>query len=118
MAKRYSKEFLKTLRNEIPIAILIADLLRLPHKVSEGYFRFLCPICAEFNTATNKKTNLARCFRCEKNFNPIDMVMQVKRVGFIDAVGYLNEIVCCSAEVKKTFAVNELDFKLNLFESI
>ena len=118
MNKRYSKEFLKILRNQIPIATLIADLLKLPHKVSEGNFRFLCPICTEFNTATNQKTNLARCFQYEVNFNPIDMVMQVKRVGFIDAVEYLNEIVRCSSEVKKKFAVNEPDFKLNLFESI
>jgi DNA primase len=93
MTKRYSKEFLRILRNEIPINILISDLLEVPNKLSDGYFRFLCPICSEFNTATNQKTNLARCFRCQKNFNPIDMVMEVKRVGFIDAVQYLNEIV-------------------------
>ena len=71
MAKRYSKEFLTRLRNQIPIVILISDLLELPNKLSEGYFRFLCPICSEFNTATNQKTKLARCFRCQKNFNPI-----------------------------------------------
>jgi DNA primase len=118
MAKRYSKEFLTMLRNEIPIAILISDLLKLPNKVSEGYFRFLCPICSEFNTATNQKTNLARCFRCEKNFNPIDMVMEVKRVGFIDAVQYLNEIVCCRSKFKKMFADNQVDSILNSFESI
>ena len=114
MAKRYSKEFLRVLRNEIPIAILIADLLNLENKVSEGYFRFLCPICSGFNTATNQKTNLARCFRCEKNFNPIDMVIQVKRLSFIDAVEYLNEIACSRSYLKKMCAEN----KLNLFESI
>ena len=103
MAKRYSKEFLTMLRNEIPIAILIFDLLELPNKVSEGYFRFLCPICSEFNTATNQRTNLARCFRCEKNFNPIDMVMEVKRVGFVDAVDYLNGILRCRSKFKKGF---------------
>lgn len=118
MAKRYSKEFLRMLRNEIPIAILISDLLKMPNKVSEGYFRFLCPICSEFNTATKQKTNLARCFRCEKNFNPIDMVMEVKRVAFIDAVEYLNEIVCCKSKLKKMFADNEVGSILNLFESI
>lgn len=118
MAKRYSKEFLRMLRNEIPITILICDLLKMQNKVSEGYFRFLCPICSGFNTATSQKTNLARCFRCEKNFNPIDMVMEVKRVGFIDAVEYLNEIVCCSSELKKIFADNEPGFSLNFFESI
>ena len=114
MAKRYSKEFLRMLRNEIPIAILIADLLNLENKVSEGYFRFLCPICSGFNTATNQKTNLARCFRCGKNFNPIDMVMQVKRLSFVDAVEYLNEIVGCRSQFGKILTKN----KLNLFESI
>jgi DNA primase len=118
MAKRYSKEFLWMLRNQIPIATLICDLLKMQNKVSEGYFRFLCPICSGFNTATSQKTNLARCFRCEKNFNSIDMVMEVKRVGFIDAVEYLNEIVCCSSELKNVFADNEVGSILNLFESI
>ena len=101
MNKRYSKNLLKRLRNEIPIALLIADLLELPNKVSEGYFRFLCPICSEFNTATNQKTNLARCFRCQKNFNPIDMVMEVNRVGFVDAVEYLNGILSRRSKFKK-----------------
>lgn len=112
MAKRYSKEFLRALRNEIPIAILISDLLELPNKVSEDYFRFLCPICSEFNTATNQKTNLARCFRCEKNFNPIDMVMEVKRVGFIDAVQYLNKIVSRRSKLKNMFADEETQSEL------
>ncbi len=118
MAKRYSNEFLRILRNEIPIAILIADLLQIPNKVSEGYFRFLCPICSEFNTATNEKTNLARCFRCEKNFNPIDMVMQVKLVSFIDAVQHLNEIVWSKSKLKKMLAENEVGSTLNFLKSI
>jgi len=118
MPKRYSKDFLRRLRNEIPIAILISDLLNLPNKVSEGYFRFLCPICSEFNTATNQKTNLARCFRCEKNFNPIDMVMEVKRVGFVDAVEYLSEIVSRRSKLKNMFADNEAESVLNLFEPV
>jgi DNA primase len=118
MAKRYSKEFLRMLRNDIPMNILISDLLELPNKVSEGYLRFLCPICSEFNTATNQKTNLARCFRCEKNFNPIDMVMEVKRVGFIDAVEYLNEILCRRSKLKDMFADNETKSLHDLFRSI
>jgi len=102
------------LRNEIPITILIADLLNLENKVSEGYFRFLCPICSGFNTATNQKTNLARCFHCGKNFNPIDMVMHVKRVSFVDAVEYLDEIVCCRSQLTKLLTGKKLD----LFKSI
>lgn len=92
MLKRFPPELLRFLRNQIPIAILIADFLKLPSKVADGYFRFLCPICSEFITASNPKTNLARCFRCEKNFNPIDMVMTVNRLSFRDAVNYLLQI--------------------------
>ena len=83
---------LRRLRNEIPITLVIAEFLKLPTKVSEGYLRFLCPLCTEFITATNPKTNLARCFLCEKNFNPIDMVMVVKQVSFCKAVDYLKSI--------------------------
>jgi DNA primase len=86
MANRYSKEKLHRLRNEVPISRLISEFLDIPCKVSEGYFRFLCPLCGEFQTATNPKTNLARCFRCQKNFNPIDMVMAVKSCNFREAV--------------------------------
>jgi len=92
MKKRFSGDMLRKLRNDIPINALIADLLDLPNKMSEGYFRFLCPVCREFVTATNPKTNLARCFRCERNFNPIDMVMVVKQMNFREAVEYLSEI--------------------------
>jgi len=99
MSQRYSKEELRRLRNDIPITILIADILGLPSKISENYFRFLCPICSEFITATNPKTNLARCFRCEKNFNPIDMTMIVKHYNFREAVEFLDGIVQIKSHV-------------------
>ncbi|MBM4027775.1 MAG: hypothetical protein FJ280_20600 [Planctomycetes bacterium] len=92
MPRRYSPEMLRSLRNDIPIDKLIANVLGLPNKLSEGYFRFLCPICSEFNTATNPKTNLARCFGCEKNFNPIDMVMTVSHCTFVEAVEFLSSL--------------------------
>lgn len=91
MRQRYSSDYLRHLRNDIPIAILIADILAVPSKVSEGYFRFLCPLCGEFNTASNPDTNLARCFRCERNFNPIEMVMTVNRCNFLEAVRFLKD---------------------------
>ena len=69
------------------------ELGTLKCKVSEGYFRFLCPLCSEFITATNPKTNLARCFRCEKNFNPIDMTMLVNRWNFRETVEYLEALI-------------------------
>lgn len=92
MSERYPSELLRELRNEIPIARLIAEVLRLPYKISEGYFRFLCPHCLEFHTATNAETNLARCFRCKENFNPIDLVMVVKGSNFVQAVEFLLDL--------------------------
>ncbi len=92
MKKFYSKEKLRKLRNDIPIGPLIADILGIPSKISEGYFRFLCPKCREFNTATNPETNLGRCFRCEINFNPIDIVMNDKHYNFKEAVEFLDNL--------------------------
>jgi len=89
MTQRYSKTQLRKLRNDIPVDLLIANILKQPNKISEGYLRFMCPICNELTTAINPKTNLARCFSCEKNFNPIDMVMAVKAYSFTQAVEYL-----------------------------
>ena len=54
-----------------------------------GRFVFLCPRCGEFLTAINPRTNLARCFACERNFNPIDLVMVIQGVYFVTAVHYL-----------------------------
>ncbi len=88
MPRRYSKDLLHRIRNEIDIREVV-HTLALPWKISEGYFRFLCPRCSEFNTATNPRTNLGRCFRCLRNFNPIDLVMAVRASSFLDSVEYL-----------------------------
>jgi hypothetical protein len=93
MKKRFSADELYKLRNAIPINTVIAELLAMPTKTSEGHFRFLCPICNEFLTATNPVTNLARCFHCEKNFNPIDLVMAVKEISFVESVAYLQDVL-------------------------
>lgn len=87
------KETLRALRNDIPIEDVITHTLAIPAKHSEGWFRFLCPLCHEFHTATNPRTNLARCFRCQKNWNPIDLVMAATRCSFRDAVEILLEIL-------------------------
>jgi len=84
--KRFTQNELFELRNHIPINVLIEDRLKMTAKISEGHFRFLCPLCGEFQTATNPKTNLARCFRCEKNFNTIDMVMTCEKTTFVKTV--------------------------------
>lgn len=93
MTRRFTGNELFKLRNLISVDNLIEEQLNIPSKISEGYFRFLCPICNEFQTATNPKTNLARCFRCERNFNPIDLVMIVKGIGFVECVKYLKTLL-------------------------
>ena len=93
MKHRIPDQLLFSLRNHIPIEELIAKVLLLPCKESEGYWRFLCPICQEFRTAANKRTNLARCFLCQKNFNPIDIVMLVKNCNFLEAVDFLKLVL-------------------------
>lgn len=93
MGKRFSSKELYELRNLIPIDVLIETELGIPAKISEGIFRFLCPLCNEFQTAVNPKTNMSRCFRCEKNFNTIDMVMTCRSIGFVDSARYLQTIL-------------------------
>jgi DNA primase len=93
MGKCFSSQELYELRNSIPMDVLIGKELTIPSKISEGFFRFLCPLCNEFQTAINPKTNLGRCFRCEKNFNTIDMVMAWHKTGFVNSVKYLQTIL-------------------------
>ena len=84
----YSKQELFALRNHIPINRLI-ESLSIPVKTTDGYFRFCCPQCGKQNTAVNPETNLARCFSCSRNYNPIDLVMVVKGLNFVQSVSYL-----------------------------
>jgi len=91
MSRRFYAHELRNLRNFIPIDFLIEKILMIPSKFREDYFRFLCPLCSGFNTATNPKTNLARCFRCQRNFNTIDMVMITEKVTFVESVKFLKK---------------------------
>lgn len=87
--RRISSQELHSLRNDIPIDAVIKNALDIPWKNTQGCFRFLCPLCHEFNTSINPATNLARCFRCEKNFNSIDLVMMITRRDFISSIRFL-----------------------------
>lgn len=89
--RRFSSEELHSLRNNIPVDTVIKNALDIPCRISEEGFRFLCPLCNEFNTAVNPETNLARCFRCEKNFNTIDLVMMITHSDFVHSIRFLKE---------------------------
>ena len=70
-------ELLRRIRNDLPMAVTIATLGRQgpPAKISEGYFRFLCPRCGEMRATVNPRNNLAHCFCCHKNLNNIDLLL-------------------------------------------
>jgi hypothetical protein len=92
MKRTFSKKELYELRNCIPINDLIREL-GIPCKYSEGYFRFLCPVCNEFTTSTKTDTNLGRCFRCERNFNTIDLTLICQPFSFMEAATYLQALL-------------------------
>lgn len=87
-----TRDHLRRLRNEIDFRHLLR-YLRWPHACTDGKLTFVCPLCSESQTSVNPKTNLARCFRCEKNWNPIDFTMEVYHIEFLEAVGQLGPLL-------------------------
>ena len=83
-------ELLRRLRNDLPMPVTIAALGREgpPAKISEGYFRFVCPNCGEMRATVNPKNNLAHCFCCKKNLNNIDLLLTLD-YDFLSAVRLL-----------------------------
>ena len=84
----FSNELLWRLRNEIDFGRLFRQL-NWPHKRRDGQLAFLCPRCHETQSDINPRTNLARCFHCKTNFNPIDFTMHARDCDFVEAVHYL-----------------------------
>ena len=84
----FTKQQLFQVRNDIDIDWLINNKLHLERQFN-SIWRFQCPVCQQFNTATQKKNNLARCFSCQQNFNTIDLVIYSKKVNFVPAVQFL-----------------------------
>jgi len=54
-------DVLRALRNDLPIPVTIRYLGRDgPYgKMSEGFFRFVCPYCSEIKATVNPRNNLA-----------------------------------------------------------
>ena len=61
---KFTPEFLWNFRNNIKIRKVIKKLGILT-KESEGFTRFLCPQCCDFNTSIHPAENLGRCFKCK-----------------------------------------------------
>ncbi len=91
MTRRFSAQELSYLRNEIPIERVIKIFLSLPTGSRSGKLSFACPVCHGSNTSINTKHNLARCFDCQQNFNPIEIVMHQLQISFVDSVKWLKQ---------------------------
>ena len=90
MTKFFTRHELYKMRNNIRLTDVLATL-EWPHKLRDGRVCFVCPQCSESLTAINPRTNLGRCFRCEINFNTIDLVMLINEYDFVAAVHFLQE---------------------------
>ena len=91
MTRRFSAQELSYLRNEIPIERVIKLFVSLPTDSRSGKLSFACPVCHGSNTSINAKHNLARCFDCRQNFNPIEIVMHHLQISFVDSVKWLKQ---------------------------
>ena len=88
---RYTRQELFVLRNHIPIDRVI-EALDVHNAIHDGQYRFNCPVCHRMNTSISRKTNLARCFDCEKSYNTIDLVKEIMGLRFLESVAYLEKI--------------------------
>jgi hypothetical protein len=87
-----TRAYLWRLRNEVPFQQLFRKL-RWPHKRVGTQLKFVCPNCSESQSDINPANNLARCFRCERNWNPIDFTITVTQCEFLEAVAQLDGLL-------------------------
>lgn len=98
--RRLSKQLLHDLRNRIPVQGLITEHLGIRHRMDACLFRFECPVCGAFHTSVKTDKNLARCFECKINFNPIDIVMAVRKTDFHQSADFLASLLASGPDKK------------------
>ena len=76
------------MRNKMPIQTVLHALM-IPWKKDDQLLRFACPVCKGMHTSLHPSENLGRCFDCNKNFNPIDLVCAQKKDKFRSAIFWL-----------------------------
>ena len=92
MGQYFTRDYLRRIRNEIPLNSLL-ERLDWPSKYREGEFFTLCPGCQEFLVKKTPQENLGHCFGCDRNFNTIDFTMLIKDVDFVIAIGILDPLL-------------------------
>jgi DNA primase len=91
MTRRFSAQELSFLRNQVPINRVIETMLSVATGNNNGKLSFACPVCRSMNTGINTRHNLARCFDCRQNHNPIEFVMHQLHLNFVDSVKWLKQ---------------------------
>ena len=105
--RRFSDQELWEIRNVIPVRFVLEHLCGSECKEIEGYTRFVCPVCHEMRTSIHPEENLGRCFLCQRNFNPIELVMSGCKLAFVESVKLLQKYVPKpQAAIAKTNLVN------------
>lgn len=89
MTRRFSSRELSFLRNRVPIDQVVKTLFGSLCQNESGKLLFACPLCAGLDTSIHATHNLVRCFSCQRNFNPIELVMHQRKIGFVDSVKWL-----------------------------
>jgi hypothetical protein len=89
MTRRFSSGELVFLRNRAPIDRVVETLFDAPFQNKSGKRRIACPICGGLDTSIHAAHNLVRCFSCQRNFNPIELVMYQLKISFVDSVKWL-----------------------------
>ena len=94
MGEYFTRDYLRRIRNEIPVPSLLKRL-GWPNKYREGDFFFLCPHsrCGEFLVKKTPEANLGHCFACDRNFNTIDLTMLIEQVDFVIAISMLDPLL-------------------------
>ncbi len=86
---RFTGQQLYELRNNLPVRYVIESVLNISNRVSGDVFRFECPICSGWHTGVKYEKNLARCFDCRANFNPIDLAIRIRQEDFYPSASFL-----------------------------
>ena len=94
--RKITPEELRRLRNDVPVE-LVFDELRLDSRWRGQRREFRCPKCYGMHVAVHDRVNLARCFRCQRNYNPIDLLMLVPGLKFPDAIRHLRRLAITTA---------------------
>jgi len=63
----------------------------LPNQVKHGMT--LCPFHEDHFPSMSTKNNRAHCFSCNKSWDAISLVMELKDLQFVEAVKYLLEVM-------------------------